>query len=54
MLRHVGEDPELAHVPIRGQAPTIEGSRDFLSWRNGWKRQWENRIMGHGGRGLRG
>jgi hypothetical protein len=21
---------------------------------NGWKREWQNRIIGHGGRGVRG
>ena len=41
------------HAPIRGQATAIEGSCDFLGL-NGWKREWQNRIIGHGGRGVRG
>jgi hypothetical protein len=40
------------HAPIRGQAPAIEGSCDFLGM-NGWKREWQYRIVGHGGRGVR-
>ena len=41
------------HASIRGQAPTIEGCRDLLGL-NGWKRERQNRIIGHGGRGVRG
>ena len=41
------------HAPVRGQATAIEGSCDFLGL-NGWKREWQNRIIGHGGRGVRG
>jgi len=40
------------HAPVRGQPPTIEGSCDFLGV-DGWKREWLNRIIGHGGRGVR-
>jgi hypothetical protein len=41
------------HAPVRGQATAIEGSCDFLGV-NGWKREWQNRIIGHGGRGVHG
>ncbi|MHC2885630.1 hypothetical protein ACVI53_008500 [Bradyrhizobium barranii subsp. barranii] len=41
------------HAPVRGQATAIEGSCDFLGV-NGWKREGRNRIVGHGGRGVRG
>jgi hypothetical protein len=34
---------------IRGQTPTIEGSCDFFGV-NDWKRDWQNRIISHGGR----
>src|SRR6516164_8904391 len=36
------------HAPVRGQATAIEGSCDFLGL-NGWKREWQNRIIGHAG-----
>src|SRR3974390_899808 len=36
------------HAPVRGQATPIEGSCDFLGL-NGWKREWQNRIIGHAG-----
>ena len=41
------------HAPVRGQPTAIEGSCDFLGL-NGWKRERQNRIIGHGGRGIRG
>ena len=44
---------EKHHAPVRGQATAVEGSCDFLGV-NGWKREWQNRIVGHGGRGVRG
>ena len=39
--------------PFEVSAPTIEGCCDFLGL-NGWKREWQNCIIGHGGRGVRG
>src|SRR5215468_3081707 len=33
---------------VRGQATAIEGSCDFLGL-NGWKREWQNCIIGHAG-----
>ena len=47
--------PEASHPrsSVRGQATAVEGSCDFLGV-NGWKREWQNRIIGHGGRGVRG
>jgi hypothetical protein len=44
---------EKHHTPVRGQATAVEGSCDFLGV-NRWKREWQNRIIGHGGRGVRG
>src|SRR5258707_8772881 len=42
--------PEASHPrsSVRGQATAVEGSCDFLGV-NGWKREWQNRIIGHGG-----
>jgi hypothetical protein len=44
---------DLGFAAVSGGGPTIEGSCDFLGV-NGWKREWQNRIIGHGGRGVRG
>ena len=41
------------HAPVGGQATAIEGGCDFLGV-NGWKREWQNCIIGHGERGVRG
>jgi hypothetical protein len=43
---------EKHHAPVRGQPTAVEGSCDFLGV-NGWKEEWQNRIVGHGGRGVR-
>jgi hypothetical protein len=39
--------------PFEVRRPPLKAAVTFLGV-NGWKRQWQNRIMGHGGRGLRG
>jgi hypothetical protein len=41
------------HAPVRGQPTAIEGRCDFLGL-NGWKPERQNRIIDHGGRGVRG
>jgi hypothetical protein len=51
-------DPTLGHrqkhdPAVRGQPTAVEGGCDFLGV-HGWKREWQNRIIGHGGRGVRG
>ena len=38
------------HPGVRGDAPAIEGGSDFLA-RDGWKREREQAIVGHGGCG---
>jgi hypothetical protein len=38
------------HPAVRCEPPAIEGGGDFLGV-NGWKRERQNRIVGHGGRG---
>jgi hypothetical protein len=35
---------EKHHAPVRGQPTAVEGSCDFLGV-NGWKREWQNRIV---------
>jgi hypothetical protein len=39
--------------PFEVRRPPLKAAVTFLGV-NGWKRQWQNRIIGHGGRGLRG
>jgi hypothetical protein len=38
------------HGAIRGQAATVKGGDHFLT-ADGWKTEWLNRILGHGGCG---
>ena len=53
---HPGQIVGQAETPLGHSitlATAIEGSCDFLGV-NGWKREWQNCIIGHGGRGVRG
>ena len=40
------------HAAIRGEPPAVESGCDFLA-RDGWKRERQEIIVGHGGRGWR-